>query len=365
MVLTVNERVKRNYDANRAKILERKRAAYAAKKLKNIVEEEKPLESVTEFVEVMVEPELPSTSETIPFVIDPLERVIELINGFDISDGNKIFRINNFKTIINILKPTDYDDFIFKLNKQPNKNIKLINNFDYKPGKKYAENTLISFYKNILFFLDKLNITIKDEKKNKYLDQLELLGVVTAHKNQLKNNTSQIPSFADYLKKCKETFGPSSREYLIALMYSEIKCRDDLQMILVRDPIKLSKEKNYIVVNDYPNANVIINNYKTSDKYGLYSVELSEELTILIKSYILEHKIENGQLFFNVKNISMIVSRMNEKLGVEGLGSINLFRKMIASDAKDLPLKQQLNISKQLKHSFKTHTQNYIVNESI
>jgi hypothetical protein len=101
------------------------------------------------------------------------------------------------------------------------------------------------------------------------------------------------------------------------------------------------------------------------DKYGVYDTLLSEELTTLIKSYIITHQIQNDDLFFNSKNISMIICRMNKKLGYDGFGSINLFRKMIASDAKDLPLKEQLKISKQMKHSFKTHTKNYIVNESI
>jgi hypothetical protein len=367
MVLTVNERVKRNYDANRSKILERKRAAYAAKKLKNVVVEvvdEPELQSVTEFVEVIDEP-LPSTSKLIPVKIDPLERIAELISGLDISDGNKKFRINNFKTIIKILKPIDYNDLINQFVKRPNHVIKLFKKFEYLPEKKYSENTLIAYYKAILFFLDKFEIPIKPEKKMKYLDQLEINGVIIDKELEIKNNTNKLPSFDEYVEKVIENFGINSREYLIAKMYSEIKCRDNLQLILVRDQIKLSKENNYIVVNEFSNAVVIINNYKTMDKYGVYNTILSEALTTLIKSYIITHQIENDQLFFNAKNISMIICRMNKKLGYEGNGSINLFRKMIATDAKDLPLKEQLKISKQMRHNLKTHTKNYIINETI
>ena len=367
MVLTVNERVKKNYQKCREKILERKRAAYAAKKAKlnaPIIEEEKPLESTTEFVDVMDEP-LPYTSQLIEVKIDPFEKVTQLINGLDISDGNKKFRINNLKTIITILKPIDYNNLIRQLVKQPNKVIKLIKNFEYTHGKKYAENTLIALYKAILFYLDKLNINIKSEKKMKYLDQLEINGVTHDKQLELKNNANKLPSFEEYLNKVIESFGINSREFLIAKMYQEVKCRDDLQLILVRDPIRLNKEKNYIVVNDFDHAVVIINAYKTIDKYGAYDTALSEELTTLIKSYIMSHQISNGELFFKVKNISMIVSRMNKQLEYLNHGAINLFRKMIASDAQDLPLKEQLKISKQLKHSFKTHNKNYIINENI
>jgi hypothetical protein len=199
----------------------------------------------------------------------------------------------------------------------------------------------------------------------KYLDQLEISGVTIDTQLEIKNNTNKLPSFDEYVKKVIEHFGINSREYLIAKLYSEVKCRDNLQLILVKDAIKLNKEKNYIVVNEFPSAVVVINNYKTMDKYGVYDTVLSEELTTLIKSYIITHQIQNDELFFNSKNISMIICRMNKRLGYEGFGSINLFRKMIATDAKDMPLKEQLKISKQMRHNLKTHTKNYIINETI
>ena len=367
MVLTISERVKRNYEKDKVKILERKRVAYAAKKLKNVVEE-KPLENITELITELisvVEPELQSTSELIPVKIDPLERVIELINGLNISDGNKKFRINNFKTIIKILTPTDYADLIFQLIKQPNKVLKLIKNFEYKPRHTYSVNTQISLFKAILFFLEKFDINIKHEKKTKYEDSIQICDVVSAQELQVKNNTNSIPTFEEYLQKCLEKYGNKSREYLISKIYHEVSCRDDLQLILLCDAVKLNQEKNYIICNELPNANVIINDYKTIDRYGKFNTELSEELTKLIKEYIINHQIQNGELFFNAKNISMIVSRMNKSLGYEGFGAINLFRKMIASDSKNLPLKEQLKVAKQMTHSLKVHNSNYIIKEKI
>ena len=369
MVLTNSEKVKRNYDKDREKILARKRAAYAAKKLKV----EQPLESTSELIEIQPEPELENKTELInipieePVItVDTFTQVSNMINGLENeSPGNKKFRINNFKTIINILSPVDYNDFIFKLTKQPNKVLKLIKNFEYKPRHTYSVNTQISLFKAILFFLEKFEINIKHEKKTKYEDAIQIGDVLSNQELQAKNNSNNIPTFDEYLNKIINKFGLASREYLIAKMYQELKCRDNLQLILVKDEIKLNKELNYIVVNEFDTANVIINNYKTIDKYGPINAELSQGLTTLIKSYILTHKIENGDIFFNSKNISMIVSRINSQLGFTGHGAINLIRKIIATDAESLPLKEQLKVSKQMKHSLKVHKKNYIIAESI
>lgn len=373
MVLTNKEKVARNYRKDKEKILARKRAAYAAKKLKNIVVEEPPLDSKTELIEIQQEPELQTKSEFINIEIEPpvitLDTFIQISNMINNleneSPGNKKFRINNFKTIINILKPIDYNDLLFKLTRQPNKVIKSIKNFEYKPRHTYSVNTQISLFKAILFFLDKFNINIKPDKKTKYEDAIQIGDVVSAQELTVKNNSVSIPSFEEYLQKCVEHFGNKSREYLIAKIYHEVSCRNDLNLVLLSDAVRLNREKNYIIVNEFPKATIIINDYKTVDRYGKFNQELSEDLTKLIKEYILTHRIQNGDIFFNMNNISMLVSRMNKTLGYEGFGAINLFRKMIASDAKDLSLKEQLKVSKKLKHSLKVHKNNYIVSETI
>lgn len=370
MVFTNAEKVKRNYSKDREKILARKRAAYAAKKLKNI---DTPLESTSELIEIQPEPELENKTEfiSIPIeehviAIDTFTQVSNMINNLETeTPGNKKFRINNFKTIINILKPIDYNDLLFKLTRQPNKVIKSIKNFEYKPRHTYSVNTQISLFKAILFFLDKFNINIKPDKKTKYEDAIQIGDIVSSQELQVKNNSVSIPSFEEYLQKCVEHFGDKSREYLIAKIYHEVSCRNDLNLVLLSDAVRLNREKNYIIVNEFPKATIIINDYKTVDRYGKFNQELSEDLTKLIKEYILTHRIENGDIFFNMNNISMVVSRMNKTLGYEGHGAINLFRKMIASDAKDLPLKEQLKVSKKLKHSLKIHNSNYVIRENI
>lgn len=369
MPKTNAENVKAHYDRNKEEVLKKKRDRYHANKLKKIEVKEElplvelPLESTSELIEVQPEPELETKSEFI--TVDTLTQVSNMISSLKIGDPLKKFRRINFKTIINILKPTSYEDLIFQLTKQPKKVIHLLKSFEYQPNKTYAVNTLISFYKAILFFLDKFNIFIKPEKKIKYEDVIEISDVVSAQELEIKNNSISIPTFEEYLNKIVEHFGLASREYLIAKMYHEVSCRDDLQLILLRDPIKLNNKNNYIIVNEFPNATVIINDYKTVDKYGKFNTELSPDLTTLIKSYILTNQIENGNLFFNSKNISMLVSRMNKKLGFEGFGAINLIRKIIATEAESLPLKEQLKVSKKMKHSLKVHKSNYIITEKI
>lgn len=390
--LTNAEKVKRNYDKDREKILERKRAKYQADKLKRleqqlqpqifqhdipIIEEEQPLPSTSEAIPLavglgvrgsqppIIEEPLPFISELIEVKIDALERAVQLISQLpDESEGNKLFRTKNMKTIINIIKPTDYNDLIFKLTKQPNKVLKELKNYEYQPKKTYAINTLISLYKAILFFLDKFDIFIKPDKKIKYEDAIQIGDVVSSNELVKKNNSTPIPTFEEYLQKCIETFGNKSREFLIAKIYSEAKCRDDLQLILTNSFEDLNPQLNYLVFK-INKSFIVINDYKTKDKYGAYRVELSDELSQLIKDFVNQYNIEFGENFFNTKNVSMVVHRMNKILDFTGHGAVNLFRKMLASDAKDLPLKEQLKVSKQMKHSLKVHNSNYIINESI
>jgi len=374
MPKTNAENVKTHYDRNKEDVLKRKRDRYHAKKLKKSqeIKEEVELTNTSELIPVVEikEPELDSKTEFIEIIakkdpIDTFEITKKMI--YDLpneSAGNKLFRSKNLKTIINIIKPNDYDDLIFKFTKQPKKVIKLIKNYEYIKGRTYSTNTLISLYKAILFFIDKFSIFIKPDKKTKYEDAIQIGDIVSSKELIEKNNSNDIPSFEDYLQKLIKMFGNKSREYLIAKMYSEIKCRDDLHLILVDSFDNLDSQKNYLVLNDNKSS-VVINDYKTIDKYGRYDVELSNELTTLISDYILEYEIKNGEKFFNFNNVSMVISRMNKILGFTKLGNINLFRKMIASDAKDLPLKEQLKVAKQMKHSLKVHNSNYIIKEII
>jgi len=376
------ERVAKHYQANRDKILAKKKEQYRAKKLVQLasqlivdaeteiieLEKELPCDSMFELANDSVLVEIVEPVEPIEVepdeLIDPtnvLEIVTKNINSLlGESDGNKKIRISNMKSIINILKPVNYKEFIKALKCRPNQTIKLIKSYQYKPNKTYAQNTLITLYKAVLFYFEKFKIKVTPTSKTKYEDAIQIYDAIAIVELKEKNQTT-IPTFDEYLERVLNEFGIYSREHIIVKLYQQVKCRDDLLLIVANASTPLDKLTNYLVVGEI--FRVVLNDFKTIDRYGVVDVELDTELTNLLSHYMENHNIQVGDCLFNSNNISKIVSRMNQKLGYVGHGAINLIRKMLSTDATSLPLEEQLKVSKQLCHSLKVTNSNYVVKE--
>ena len=374
-----SERVAKHYQANKEAILAKKRERYRAKKLVQLASE-LIIETDSEIIEL--EKELPSDSVLelaneselveIPLVepVEPLElieptNVLKIItkniNSLELeSDGNKKIRISNFKTLINILNPTNYQEFIKALKCRPNQTIKLIKSFQYRPNKTYASNTLITLYKAVLFYFEKFNIKVKQTNKSKWEDAIQIYDAIAFVELQ-KKNKSVIPSFDEYSQRVLNKFGIYSREYIIVKIYQQVKCRDDLNLIVADSSTPLDKLTNYLLVGEI--YRVVLNDYKTIDRYGVIDVELDTELTNLLSHYMENNAIKIGDNLFNTNNISKIVSRINQNLGILGWGAINLIRKMIASDASMLPIEHQVKVAREMGHSLKVTNSNYVVKE--
>jgi len=371
-----SERTKKHYDANREAVLAKKRERYRAKKLvqiasqliiekdSEIIELEKELPSDSIF-------ELPNESELVEIPLEEPGELIEPTNVLEIitkninsleneSDGNKKIRISNFKTLINILNPINYKEFIKALKCRPNQTIKLIKSFQYKPNKTYASNTLITLYKAVLFYFEKFNIKVKQTNKSKWEDAIQIYDAIAVVELKEKNK-SIIPSFEEYLQRVLDEFGLFSREYLIVKIYQQVKCRDDLILTVADSSTKLDKLTNYLLVGEI--YRVVLNDYKTIDRYGVIDVELDTELTNLLEHYMENNNIQIGDNLFNTNNISKIVSRINQKLGIIGHGAINLIRKMLATDASMLPIETQVKVAREMAHSLKVTNSNYVVKE--
>tara|TARA_R110002126_G_scaffold269685_2_gene413411 strand:+ start:121 stop:1230 length:1110 start_codon:yes stop_codon:yes gene_type:complete len=367
MVMTGAERVAKNYEKNKESILAKKRERYHANKAKKLakVESELPTESV--LVEIpLKESELPNTSELIEVeeLIDPtnvLEIITKNINSLEgETDGNKKIRISNMKSIINILNPVNYKEFIKALKTRPINTIKQIKQFQYRPNKTYAPNTLIALYKAVLFYFEKFNLKIKQTNKEKYEDAIQIYDAIAIVELKEKNKTT-IPTFDEYLQRVLDEFGIYSREHIIVKLYQQVKCRDDLLLIVADSSTQLDKNVNYLIVGEI--FKVVLNDYKTIDRYGVVDVELDTELTTLLEHYMENHNIKIDDSLFNSNNISKIISRVNQKLGYVGWGAINLIRKMLASDTSVLPIETQVKVARQMCHSLKVTNSNYVVKE--
>ena len=103
-------------------------------------------------------------------------------------------------------------------------------------------------------------------------------------------------------------------KYLFSNLYNELTVRDDFQLIivsLIKDAT--DTDKNYIVVNKKGLITVIINKFKTSEKFGQIVVKLSVSLSKMIRGYIQREKLEVGNSLFGDKNCQILSANQISK----------------------------------------------------
>ena len=413
--LTANERAARFYEKNKERVLEKKRIAYAANKAKNNQPIQQPIQPA-------VDNEMESISEFIPAksakekrrsVIkginikqrvkepEPVEEINEdqptkgtndapqpkpvkknnkmsgnanpimneisrIINTFNDNQDNKDFRIVQMKLIVKVSSAKNYSDFIAIINTKPNEVVNKLKNYEYRPGKKYKNSSLLIYINTILYFLDRHETGITPNKKELYQDQNQILKNDSEEDSQQtkKANENKIPAFADYEKKVIETYGDKGKEYMITELYKDTGARDDLILKVVQNKNEVNGEHNFLVMNKSPNAIVILNKYKTIKKYGKKEDKMSVQVTNVLRDYLKNNKIGYGDYLFNNQGLSQIVSKMNKKMNFNGMGAINLFRKMLTTDVhknKESTIQDKLALAKKLKHSLKTAKTSYNV----
>lgn len=417
MPLSNNERAARFYEKNKERVLEKKRLAYAAKKAKNN-------QPITQPTQPAVETEMESISEFVPLrsakekrksvvkginikqrvkETEPVEKINEdlvdeaqpapqqsqskqvkknnklsaktnpimneiskIINTFNDKQDNKDFRIVQIKLIDKVVNAKTYNSFISIINTKPKEVIDKLNNYEYRPGKKYKNSSLLIYINTILYFLDRHETGINPNKKEVYQDQSQILKNDSEEDSQKtkKANEDKIPTFADYEEKVIETYGNQSKEYMITELYKDTGARDDLILKVVQNKNEVNGEHNFLVINKSPNAIVILNKYKTIKKYGKKEDQISVQVTNVLRDYLKNNKIGYGDYLFNNQSLSQIVSKMNKKMKFDGMGAINLFRKMLTTDVhknKESTIQEKLALAKKLKHSLKTAKTSYNV----
>lgn len=147
----------------------------------------------------------------------------------------------------------------------------------------------------------------------------------------LKKAQERLPLYTDFAEGVLGMYGEDSQEYLLVSLYKELTCRDDFSQLLITPTYKKSISKyNYIVVQLYKPCEVILNNYKTSKKYGPLRVVFSTDLSKRIKKYINGHNLQYGQYLFPQSSLSAFVGRILQKSGLTG--GISTLRRMVVSE---------------------------------
>jgi hypothetical protein len=245
------------------------------------------------------------------------EDIVNALNTIEVNSGSREKYKQDIKRLLLL---TECDNFI-KCLKDYKKVINTINNSKKSNGDPYSVNTRKSLFQMIVWIIDNLHIPIPKPIKLHYNKEFDIYKISSSDESAEKNDSEAVYSFKDYLQKIKDEYGVDSKNYVLSKLYEEVTLRDDF-ILMIKPTIKDAndQDENYIVVPKKDALTLIVNKYKTSEKYGEIKVKLSLPLSKLIRNYISNEELSNDDYLFGDKSLSSFVSKMNRKIGIEKEG---------------------------------------------
>lgn len=317
-------RAKKYYESHKAIILEKAKLKRANKNATSIV-------VVKEVVEIKKRP-VYNFSDVL-FVVE---------NDIHLKDTTRQIYVKSLRRINKLLQYDNYMDL-----DKTDDTIKIIND-----ATQFSVNTIKLIYQTILKVIDLMELDI--DKKN-YIKQFELFKIKSIDENKVKQETMPTISFDKYLKMVQSQFGIDSKMYLLALFYDFITLRDDFSNLIIVDKVSditADVDKNYIFVPSKGLCILRINSYKTDKKYGVIHKNLSVPISDMVRRYIKNNTMNNGDFLFG-RNVGNYISVNNKLLNPEFEG-INFLRHIKVSDLlnkSDVTPEEKLSLSMEMKHS--------------
>jgi hypothetical protein len=343
------ERQNKFYQANKAEINAKRREMYKACKKATQVKVKEPTHE-------LVEVHLDEIVATEPLAISKIdyskkkkltyEEIRQGLNQLEYkSDKTKQKYLGDLQRLHKITECPDY----MKCFKNPDI---ILNQLD---NSEYSVNTVKSAIQTILFVIDKLEL--KNTKKEAFVKAFDIYKLKSLDHTAEKQETEKVMPFQNYIDLVKEKYGENSKMFMIAMLYDELTLRDDFTLKIVNSGKALSTEFNYIIIPQRKGIKlntklrIVINHYKTSEKYGEINADVSVELSNMIREYAKQNELKEGDFLFGEKELSNYVSSKNKQMGLKG--SISLFRQMKISDvlSKETDAKTRVELAEKLKHS--------------
>jgi hypothetical protein len=291
-----------------------------------------------------------------------LDNIIKFIKQLKNNPSTgKVFVKNSKSTYITSIKTffriTNCDDLRTCL-KKPRDIINLVLQGKNKNKKNnISVNNKKNVFQIILWSIDNLNIKIDEKVKKIYKDEFDKMKIgSTDEKEQVQQE--DLPTFNYILNKIKQKFNEDSKQYLIAKIYSEFTCRDNLHLLIVssKNKTKTLGMKNFLIVPTSKNdmCRIILNDYKTQAKYGENDYVCSAELSDLLRKYIKNNNLVYDNYLFKEDKLSLIVNKMLSTIGIKG--SISYLRRVrVTSEInKNNSPEHRLRLSEQMGHSNST-----------
>jgi hypothetical protein len=268
------------------------------------------------------------------------------------SAASKTKYLNDIRTFMNI---SDCEH-LEKCLKRPKHILTMIEEATKKgSGDHYSNNSKKGFIQSVLVAITELKIKISARTLKMYKDYFERLKLTSLDDNSKKQQEEKVEDFSKYLDRVKTLYGENSKAYIISKLYDEATIRDDFHLKIIKSSKEsLDEKQNYIVVPTKGILTLIINSYKTEQKYGVLKFQLSNKLSSLIRSYIKTNELAYGAFLFGVTtHLTDFVSKMNKKMNIKG--SITYFRQMkiaqILQDSKVNDPAKRVELASKMAHS--------------
>lgn len=200
---------------------------------------------------------------------------------------------------------------------------------------KYSLSTIKGSFQAILVFITNSKMDICETIVSNY-DKIHKVAKIKCEDQVAQRITEldlAVIPFTEYHTKIREHFGVDSKEYVIASIYKEVTCRDDLASLkIVRNVAYDNGVCNTIFIDPHRKVgHIVLNKYKTSNIYGKYFKSMSPELFAIIINYIQRNNLA-GYLFPDEyeTGLSKFIIEMNKKIDIDQ--GINGIRHMIISE---------------------------------
>lgn len=264
-------------------------------------------------------------------------------------DKAAIIYINNFIQLKRILAPEN----IKKMFDDPNDVIKKIETAkQIKQNEEYSTNSKKSIYQTILYLIDnyfKDSISVK----NKYLDEFEKYKMISNEQTE-QNKKKPVYNFDSYLNEVEKKYTADSKEFIIASLFRMYGFRDNLKELKIIKDINESNDetKNYIYI-DKNEIKIIMNNYKTKEKYKQQIINIKDPLKTHIYNYIKKNNLKYNDFLFGSSSLIKFIIKFNKDMGYDI--SINTYRHMLVSIEEPKTPAEYVKLSKIMNHSAETN----------
>ena len=225
-------------------------------------------------------------------------------------------------------------------------------------NKTYKPNSKKSYLQTLLKMMDTpaLGIQIDENDRRAYDDKFQYYAAQSLIQTQKKQQEQKVVNFDDYIAGVKAKFG-IGKQFLIASLYDVGGFRDDLNSLhIVASKAEANDgSKNYAVVpkNDAAPLEIIVNQYKTSGKFGVNKVIVPVELSSQIRDYMSEKKLTYGDYLFGKSRLSQYIIEFSKQAGFPGV-KINELRSMKVSKERTDDPQQQVESARAMRHSVQT-----------